>query len=488
MNDKIKKLKHFIIKHDELFFIILFLVMILGYGLNVKTISGDEVWNFMNSFKIYNGYKIYVDANIITTPMFFVITVIIFKIFGCNFFVFRIYNIITCLCIFLMGYKILKKLDLRKKNAFFIMIIIFFFERSIIYNMANYNTLALLFCLIGFYIILIKQNIKKYWLIESIFIGLIFLTKQNIGIFYLCGYILYSLINKEKFTDFIKIITNFLFIVALFLFILVKLNCFYGFIDYCILGLKDFSAMNKYFDVKYTLILICVVFFNISFIIYSIFVYNIKQVKENKNLHIIIPFSFTLLLISYPILNESHIITSLFLQLIIFWYFINVFFIKKHIYNDFLKYISIVLIIFLASSSLKHTYDYFKIIINDNNSYKDIYFGTIISEDLNEKINKVDDFILNSNKKVILISIDAGIINMPLNISNGCFDLPLLGNLGKGGENKLINEIINMNDVYILINEKKGSLQESDRIRNYIINNLKFVGNIDDILIYEKSK
>ena len=142
----------------------------------------------------------------------------------------------------------------------------------------------------------------------------------------------------------------------------------------------------------------------------------------------------------------------------------------------------------MASSSLKHTYDYFKIIINDNNSYKDIYFGTIISEDLNEKINKVDDFILNSNKKVILISIDAGIINMPLNISNGCFDLPLLGNLGKGGENKLINEIINMNDVYILINEKKGSLQESDRIRNYIINNLKFVGNIDDILIYEKSK
>lgn len=31
----------------------------------------DELWNFANTYKIYNGYKVYKDINIIITPLFF---------------------------------------------------------------------------------------------------------------------------------------------------------------------------------------------------------------------------------------------------------------------------------------------------------------------------------------------------------------------------------------------------------------------------------
>ena len=73
MKEKIKKVEKIMAKHDELFFILVFLLMISGYALDVETLVGDEVWNFQHIYKMYSGYKIYVDANVITTPMFHII-------------------------------------------------------------------------------------------------------------------------------------------------------------------------------------------------------------------------------------------------------------------------------------------------------------------------------------------------------------------------------------------------------------------------------
>ena len=69
MKDNLIKVKKFVEKHDEIFVTILIFIMSLGYSLYIKTLAGDELWNFQNVYKIYNGYKIYVDANVITTPI-----------------------------------------------------------------------------------------------------------------------------------------------------------------------------------------------------------------------------------------------------------------------------------------------------------------------------------------------------------------------------------------------------------------------------------
>ena len=39
--------------------------------LNTELIVGDELWNFQNIVKMINGGKMYVDCNIIITPIFY---------------------------------------------------------------------------------------------------------------------------------------------------------------------------------------------------------------------------------------------------------------------------------------------------------------------------------------------------------------------------------------------------------------------------------
>ena len=55
----------------------------LQIDIYIKTVPTDEMWNFQNIYKMYNGYKIYIDANVVTTPIFHFIGMIIFKLLNC---------------------------------------------------------------------------------------------------------------------------------------------------------------------------------------------------------------------------------------------------------------------------------------------------------------------------------------------------------------------------------------------------------------------
>ena len=74
----------------------------------------DELWNFQNVCKMSNGLKIYVDANVIITPIFFYIANILFNIFGANMLVFRLYNILIYILILIACYRILRNLKVSK--------------------------------------------------------------------------------------------------------------------------------------------------------------------------------------------------------------------------------------------------------------------------------------------------------------------------------------------------------------------------------------
>ena len=75
---------------------------------------------------------------------------------------------------------------------------------------------------------------------------------------------------------------------------------------------------------------------------------------------------------------------------------------------------------------------------------------------------------------------------IPLKESNGEMDLPFKGNLGKQGETGLINEIKNLKNTEILIKKDENDMnwQESKQTRQYIINHLSCIGEIEDFLIY----
>ena len=107
-----KRVIKWVRKHDNLVVCFIILLSIVGISLNVKIIASDELWNFQNIYKLYNGFEIYKDANIITTPLFFYVGNLLFKLMGANFFTFSVYNIIIDIILFLSTYILCKKLKI----------------------------------------------------------------------------------------------------------------------------------------------------------------------------------------------------------------------------------------------------------------------------------------------------------------------------------------------------------------------------------------
>ena len=133
-------------KRDNLIAFCIILFSIIGISLNVSISSTDELWNFQNVYKLYNGFEIYKDANIICTPLFFYIGNLILHLLGPNFLSFRIYNIIINVILFFSTYMLCKKIKIPKTiSIIFVIILMCLKGHIIIFCMANYNTLSLAF-------------------------------------------------------------------------------------------------------------------------------------------------------------------------------------------------------------------------------------------------------------------------------------------------------------------------------------------------------
>lgn len=85
------KIKDFLDRYNNAIIYILLFLIILGRALDFsKTIeNGDELWNFANVFKFYNGISLYRDNNVIITPLFFYLGKIFFNILDPNMLTFQ---------------------------------------------------------------------------------------------------------------------------------------------------------------------------------------------------------------------------------------------------------------------------------------------------------------------------------------------------------------------------------------------------------------
>ena len=250
MKNIISKVK----EKDNIAVFILFFLISLGISLNLYIEASDELWNFQNVYKMYNGFKIYEEINVIITPLFFWCKEILFSILGANLFVFRICHSFLMGILFLYTYKILKKLKIPKVLSILIILLMAAQEFFLIIRTSfNYNNMALLFFIMGVYYLLNeKTRPKKY--IQAIITILIILTKQNMGIYYLIGNILYLSIQsktiKEKIKDNIKYLVIVLLGMAFFLIYLILNHNLYNFINYALGGLGEFANENLNFDIS----------------------------------------------------------------------------------------------------------------------------------------------------------------------------------------------------------------------------------------------
>lgn len=488
MQNKIEKN---IIKNKRMIVILFIIISVSTFAFNVEVGSNDELWNFSNIYKMTNGETIYKDCNVIITPLFFYLEVLIFKIFGSNYLVFRISNVFIFTMFYILIYNILSKLEVVPTRKFLYLISIIALTYGMITSGANYNILAINFALLGVLLILKEKN--NLW--QGLIIFLTFMTKQNIGIYYAIGYIIYTFIDIEN-KNFLKAIKKMLpsFLITIILLGMYIIYLFlnhnlYSFINYAFLGISEFGSKNFGLDrgfVFYYIIVIlidCIILWMISSKLFKIS-------RKIKNTTIILAsFSIPMLLVAYPLINSYHINLAIILSIIIIIYFFEKNFLEELLNNSKMKKITIgvniVCVIGICLMFLLKNINYLQIV--GKNPY-DIYYGGIIREETQNSIEEMLTYIKqceNDGKEVKVISYKSNLYMNLLKRNNGDMDLPFYGNLGREGEDGLIEKIKKLKDTNLLISkEEDEKYQESKKVRTYIINNYELIGEIDEFLIY----
>jgi len=486
------------IKHDNILVFLITFVLFIPWELCININFSDEIWNFNNIYKMYLGYQIYAESNVIITPLFLCLGNAFFHLLGANIFVFRIYGATIISFFMLLTYIFLKELNIKKDICIIFLVSIFFYITYVFPLMgANYNILAICFYLLGvIYTIKTKEKTKKYYIIQGIVAFLVFFVKQNIGIYYILGFTINHIVEKEKIIEkakkYIIFIVSFLVILAISLIAMyIKGNLSY-FIDYCFLGIGDFAKENLKIDAWALLAAGIILLINIGLLI---FLFKNKKTRDGltkekkKNLKEITIFSIPIMMTVYPIFNMPHIYIGIYICLINIFYILNIIFKNlkiKEIIKKVYRLTLLVIIIFFYFGAV-NKFALWEKYMNSQTyyEYKDPFFGGFINYQLEDNIETIDEFISNSKEDVIILSPKAALYNIPLKINNGDYDLLLTGNLGSKGEKGIIEDIKQKKNCIYLLEDKQYIYQESKMIKEYVKNNLKEVGKIEEFTIYK---
>lgn len=460
----------------------------------------DELWNFQNTYKIYNNYQIYSDANIIITPLFYILGLGFLKLFGATLIAFRYYNILIFVLFFALLYMIFKKLNVSKHLNFLFLIICFIQIYSVINGGANYNALYINFIFLGILSYLYLSEKKYFSFLQGLLIFLVFFTKQNMGIYYFLATIVYEFIYRKNFKIFfinqIKKISIFIVLSTIICLYFYLDNNLLNFLNYTFGGLLNFGNSNFSFSVSPYLLMTClsilIIYFNLLFN-KKIFPETVITPERKKNINLLGIIAISSNFSVFPILNTAHFLYIIPFYFMILFYFLD-FAILEDLFSDSKSniyiYLIILIVLFGVLARMSFTIISPEKPVNRITDKTSPFYSIYFEEENYEKINTMTSYIKEKNiegKEVIIITSDACLSMIPLNKSNRAFDLPFKGNLGYNGENKIIKQIKDSKNTEFLIytSEEDCFWQESEKIRNFITKNLVKTGEILNYSIYE---
>lgn len=421
-------------------------ILTLLYNLICNPVILDEIWNYGFTYNIANGLIPYKDFNMVITPFYPFLGALFLIIFGKSLFVYHIFNALICTGIFYF-----MKITLNK--SYYIV-----YSILLLVSLPNYS----LFSILLLYIILYLEDNKKNDFLIGIFIGLTFLTKQNIGIMFILPSILTKKFKQIKNRTIGFIIPNIIF----FLYLIIT-DSLLSFIDYAFLGLSSFAENNILFSMWGTLTIIAIIYLIYQYII-------------TKGIKVLYLLAFQI--IAYPIFDTYHVLIP----------FIPVlgYFLSK--LNLVVKVTQVAFIIFIG---IVFAYN-INNILNGNNRFPNdtnVCKMRILDDNTISNIKEVSNY-LKENKDVYIINDKAYVYKLESDITINKFDLLNDGNLGKDGDIRLIKEIeykCREKVCTFLMREDEiydDTLTQTNRkIINYINDNYKKVGKIIDLTIYQNT-
>lgn len=412
-----------------------FLILIVSFFVTYVfvPINCDDIWSYGFSYNISKGLIIYRDFSIVTAPLYYFIGSLFVKLFGNYIISLSIFNALLFAGIFFMMFLVLKW------KAFIIIPLIMVFYPN------GYSLLCLFWLML---ILILIEKGKDNDILIGFIVGLIFITKQNIGICLFIPYIFYA---KNKIKSIMTFVIPFLFVSVYML----MNDAFCSFIDCCFLGLFDFGSNNlliTVFALIEFIIIICLVFFIIS------------NKFRNKELFYILMFQ----ILSYPIFEPSHCFAC---YIPILYYILN-----RPVRNHYLILVAwaIYLLNFLVFFS----------VCNIPNLHDDILFlknsGTASNAmmELHEYLDDVDNY--------YFMDYFGYLYKLYHYIPITQYDFWNDGNLGYHGVERRISEVdkICSKEKCDFLIFKNESAPQCEKIYEYIIENYNFKENVGVFAVY----
>lgn len=390
-------------------------------------LSLDSVWNYGFGYNIFNGLVPYKDFNMVVTPFFPYLIALFLSLMGDNYIVYHI--LVSSL---IVGATIFAFKKIGFKSLF-----VYFFLMIYPYNGYNLFGVFLVFSVLY---LLDKDYKYNDFLIAGI-VSLMFLSKQTLVLFIIPS-VFYA--NKRR-----KIIAFYLVVLLAFLGYLIINNNLFQFIDYCFLGMFDFTSNTT----KVSGLTI----FEIALCLYLLWEL-VKSKFKNKE-------AFYILLcqvISFPITDGSHFVLT-------FTPIIYYLFIKYNKYKIFNFLFSLILVFYVlgAFSVLIDPLKYDRLYENKASvfnykrmpTYMDNYFEVVDSF-----MKKYPDY------RLYLLDSRAYLVKMDLGIEINKYDLINDGNMGYKGEIKYVEEIddyCGKNKCLFIVNDEEVE-QNVNQINEYI--------------------
>ena len=501
------------------FILFIFIAVMVFSIIAINPISNlDEIWNYNTARAITQNLIPYKDISMITTPLLPMITALFLKLIANEVIVSRVLASVLWGGVLFSIFKILKLLIKEENTCLIITALLGLLFRDC--YCIDYNILSLMFSLIILYIELKNidkphfENNKTDFLI-GILAGLTVCTKQSIGAILaiiVVGYKIIFVQNKKDFIEYLKTafkrIIGILIPIILVLIYLIVTNSLQDFINYAVLGISTFSNKIPYAklmnnDKKEIQILSRIMpFILLAMAVLTIVIQNKKKKEnigniDNKILTMLI-YSLSTIIIMYPISDEIHFLiasTITFIGLAYILYLLGIAIYnkinlqsKKKIYKITSLMISIIAIAFIAVRGIENITEYTK---QEKNETIEHYKNIQISEYLQERINEIDNFILEQekeNKKVYILDAEAAIYMIPINNYNKDYDMFLKGNIGKDGQEGQIQKIKQKETNEIILIRKRNlqsNWQTPTDVIDYVRENLEFTG---EVSIYEVYK
>lgn len=498
------------------FILFIFIAVMVFSIIAINPISNlDEIWNYNTARAITQNLIPYKDISMITTPLLPMITALFLKLIANEVIVSRVLASVLWGGVLFSIFKILKLLIKEENTCLIIIALLGLLFRDC--YCIDYNILSLMFSLIILYIELKNidkphfENNKTDFLI-GILAGLTVCTKQSIGAILaiiVVGYKIIFVQNKKEFIEYLKTafkrIIGILIPMILVFIYLIATNSLQDFINYAVLGISTFSNKIPYAqlmnnDKKEIQILSRIMpFILLAMAVLTIVLQNKKKKEnigniDNKILTMLI-YSLSTIIIMYPISDEIHFLiasTITFIGLAYILYLLGIAIYnkinlqsKKKIYKITSLMISIIAIAFIAVRGIENITEYTK---QEKNETIEHYKNIQISEYLQERINEIDNFILEQekeNKKVYILDAEAAIYMIPINNYNKDYDMFLKGNIGKDGQEGQIQKIKQKETNEITLIRKRNlqsNWQTPTEVVNYVRENLEFMG---EVSIYE---